>query len=120
MKEDEEEQSEEEEDEVPVELPEESLVSELDKLDDKELPFLLLFLLPFPLLPFQLLPFPLPCVSVTDGTHLRPGIWVARLVPLMKADEVTGGRLFQRVLTPSKLFEFEHDFFTLIERVQSE
>ena len=27
--------------------------------------------------------------------------------------------MFQRVLTPSKLFEFEHDFFTLIERVQS-
>jgi hypothetical protein len=63
--------------------------------------------------------FGLPCVSVTEGTHLRPGIWVARLVPLMKAEGVTGGRLFQRVLTPSKLFEFEHDFFTLIERVQS-
>jgi hypothetical protein len=53
------------------------------------------------------------------GTHLRAGIWVARLVPLMKAEGVTGGRLFQRVLTPSKLFEFEHDFFTLNERVQS-
>jgi hypothetical protein len=37
----------------------------------------------------------------------------------MKPEGVTGGRSFQRVLTPSKLFEFEHDFFTLIERVQS-
>jgi hypothetical protein len=37
----------------------------------------------------------------------------------MKAEGVSGGRLFQRDLTPSKLFEFEHDFFTLIERVQS-
>jgi hypothetical protein len=37
-------------------------------------------------------------------------IWVAQLVPLMKEAGVTGGRLFQRVLTPSKLFEFEHDF----------
>jgi hypothetical protein len=36
----------------------------------------------------------------------------------MKGEGVAGGRLFQRVLTPSKLFEFEHDFFTLIERVQ--
>jgi hypothetical protein len=63
--------------------------------------------------------FGIPCVNVTEGTHLRPRIWVARLVPLMKAQGVTGGRLFQRVLTPSKLFDFEHDFFTLIERVQS-
>jgi hypothetical protein len=62
--------------------------------------------------------FGIPCVSVTEGTHLRPWIWVAWLVPLMKGEGVAGGRLFQRVLTPSKLFEFEHDFFTLIERVQ--
>jgi hypothetical protein len=34
-------------------------------------------------------------VNGTKGTHLRPGIWVAQLVPaLMKADGLTGGRLF--------------------------
>jgi hypothetical protein len=39
--------------------------------------------------------FGIPCVSVTEGTHLRPGIWVARLVPLMKAEGVTGGITWQ-------------------------
>jgi hypothetical protein len=63
--------------------------------------------------------FGIPCVGVTEGTHLRPGIWLERLVALMKADGTKGGRLFRRHLTPSKLYEFEHDFFTLIERVQS-
>jgi hypothetical protein len=37
----------------------------------------------------------------------------------MKADGVSKGRLFQRNLSPARLFEFEHDFFTLIKRVQS-
>jgi hypothetical protein len=56
----------------------------------------------------------------TEGTHLRPGIWVDILVPFVKADGLSGGRLFQRVLTSSTLSEFVHDFFTLIERgVQS-
>jgi hypothetical protein len=63
--------------------------------------------------------FGIPCVSVTEGTHLRPGIWLDRLVMLMKADGVSKGRLFQRSLSPARLFEFEHDFFSLIERVQS-
>jgi hypothetical protein len=59
-------------------------------------------------------------VSITtEGSHLRPGIWLDSLVPLVKADGVTGGRVFRRNLSPCKLFEFEHDFFTLIEHVQS-
>jgi hypothetical protein len=61
-----------------------------------------------------------PCVSVTKGTHTRPGLWLDQLVPLMKAHGLSsGGRLFQQNLVPSKLFEFEYDFFTLIKHVQS-
>jgi hypothetical protein len=65
------------------------------------------------------LKFGIPCVGVTEGTHLRPGIWLERLVGLMKADGTKGGHLFRRHLTPSRLYEFEHDFFMLLERVQS-
>jgi hypothetical protein len=36
----------------------------------------------------------------------------------MKVDGVSKGRLFQRSLSPARLFELEHDFFTLIEPVQ--
>jgi hypothetical protein len=37
----------------------------------------------------------------------------------MNSDGLSGGQLFQRVLTSSNLSEFEHDFFTLmIGRVQ--
>jgi hypothetical protein len=39
--------------------------------------------------------FGIPCVSVMEGTNLRPGIWLERLVMLMKADGVSKGRLFQ-------------------------
>jgi hypothetical protein len=35
------------------------------------------------------LKFGIPCVSVTEGTHLRPGIWLDRFVGLMKADGVS-------------------------------
>ncbi len=59
--------------------------------------------------------FGLPYVSMTEGTHLRPGIWFDHLVRLMKADGVAKGRLFQQNLSPAQLFEYEHDFFTLIK-----
>jgi hypothetical protein len=63
--------------------------------------------------------FGLPCIGTTHGTDLRPGLWVNWLVRRMKGDGVRGERLFQRRLSPSKLMEFEHDFYTLLERVQS-
>jgi hypothetical protein len=64
--------------------------------------------------------FGVPCVGTTEGTHLRPGKWVKRLVESKKAAGVRGGRLFTRKLLPAKLFEFENDFFTLLERVQAQ
>jgi hypothetical protein len=49
--------------------------------------------------------FGLPRVSITEGTHLRLGIWLDCLVLLMKANVVTGGRPFQWNLSTSGLFE---------------
>ena len=46
--------------------------------------------------------FGLPCIATTHGTDLRPGVWMGRLVTLMKADGIRGGRLFQRNLSPVK------------------
>jgi hypothetical protein len=45
--------------------------------------------------------FGLPRVSMTEGTHLRPGLWLDHLVRLMKADRVSKGRLFQQNLAPA-------------------
>ncbi|KAG7368517.1 hypothetical protein IV203_031260 [Nitzschia inconspicua] len=63
--------------------------------------------------------FDLPCVATTAGTNLRPGRWIERLVKTIHDEGRYTGRLFQRKLLPSRLFEFEDDFFTLLERVQA-
>jgi hypothetical protein len=64
--------------------------------------------------------FKVPCVGTTGGTGLEPGKWVKRLVWTPVKQKQTRGRLFQRQLSIPKLFEFEDDFFTVLERVQSE
>ena len=64
--------------------------------------------------------FGVPCVGTTEGTNIRPGRWVKRLVEIKRAGGVRGGRLFARKLAPARLFEFENDFFTLVERVQAQ
>jgi hypothetical protein len=43
-----------------------------------------------------------------------------RLVWVRVKQKQTRGRLFQRQLSVPKLFEFEDDFYTVMERVQSE
>ncbi|KAG7340358.1 hypothetical protein IV203_023901 [Nitzschia inconspicua] len=63
--------------------------------------------------------FDLPCVATTAGTNLRPGRWMKRLVKTIHVEGRYTGRLFQRKLLPSRLFEFEDDFYTLLERVQA-
>ena len=63
--------------------------------------------------------FGVPCVFITEGTHLRPGRWVERLVNVLHKSGRRGGRLFERRLKPTKLMEYEHDFFKVIEKVQS-
>jgi hypothetical protein len=63
--------------------------------------------------------FGVPVAAVTEGTHLRPGRWVERLVAVLRASGQRGGYLFTRKLKPARLMEFENDFFTVIERVQA-
>jgi hypothetical protein len=63
--------------------------------------------------------FGVPCCPVTEGTHLRPGRWVKRLVDVIHAKGRHSGRLFNRRLRISKLQEFENDFFTYLEKVQA-
>jgi hypothetical protein len=62
--------------------------------------------------------FAIPCVKVTQGTHLRPGIWLKRLLKVKKELGQTNGKLFRRNLQKAKLCEFEDDFYRVIERIQ--
>jgi hypothetical protein len=63
--------------------------------------------------------FAVPCAPITEGTHLRPGRWVKRLVDLLQVFGRKTGRLFARRLRVTKLHEFENDFFTVLEKVQA-
>jgi hypothetical protein len=63
--------------------------------------------------------FAVPCVRVIEGTALQPGIWVERLVIVLREMGIRGGRLFTRRLLPAKLLEFEEDFFVVLEKVQA-
>ena len=63
--------------------------------------------------------FDIPCVATTHGTHLRPGLWISRLVHSIHESGRTTGRLFQRKLKPAQLCEWEDNFFNLLERVQA-
>jgi hypothetical protein len=62
--------------------------------------------------------FGIPCVKITRGTGLRPGIWVQRLVNIKRMAGESHGKLFVRKLRPAKLMEFEEDFYRILERVQ--
>ena len=59
-----------------------------------------------------------PCVGVTEGTNLRPGRWIKRLVKVIHKSRRTG-RLFNRNRMHAILAEFENDFFTVLEKVQT-
>jgi hypothetical protein len=63
--------------------------------------------------------FGVPIAARTEGTNLLPGKWIQRLVEIMTAKNDTRGRLFRRNLSPTRLFEFEFDFFRLLREVQS-
>jgi hypothetical protein len=62
--------------------------------------------------------FAIPCVKETQGTHLRPGIWLERLITVKEELGQTHGKLFKRNLRKAKLCEFEDDFYRVIERIQ--
>jgi hypothetical protein len=63
--------------------------------------------------------FAIPRAPVTEGTHLRSGRWVNRLVELIHISGRRTGRLFSRRLRVSKMHEYANDFFTVLEKVQA-
>ena len=63
--------------------------------------------------------FAIPCVVETEGTNLKPGMWVERLVVTLREMGIRGGRLFSGRLVPGKLLEFEEDFLKILERIQA-
>eukprot|EP00978_Attheya_sp_CCMP212_P035058 scaffold150512_cov62-Attheya_sp.AAC.1 len=63
--------------------------------------------------------FAVPIVGTTSGSHLKPGKWVKRLGTILQEEGSKNARLFTRRLNPPKLFEFEEDFFRVLEKVQA-
>jgi hypothetical protein len=63
--------------------------------------------------------FSVPCVATMEGTHLRPGRWIRRLINELRVSGVRSGRLFQWKLNPPRMCEWEDDFMTLLEQVQA-
>ena len=63
--------------------------------------------------------FSFPCVNVTSGTGLNPGVWIRRLVTIRNEEKDTVGRLFFRGTSPSRLNQYETDFFEVLYNVQA-
>jgi hypothetical protein len=63
--------------------------------------------------------FAIPIVGTTQGSNLEPGKWVQRLATILKDEGSKNGRLFTRRLNPPRLFEFEEDFFRVLEKIQA-
>lgn len=63
--------------------------------------------------------FAVPLVDRTEGTGLEPGKWMRRLATTLSELKIKSSRLFTRKLLPPRLFEFEDDFFVILEKVQA-
>ena len=65
--------------------------------------------------------FGVPVVGQTSRTNLKPGKWIQRLCGLRiaRSGGATSGRLFRRQLHPTRLLEFEGDFYRLLKQVQT-
>ena len=63
--------------------------------------------------------FSLPCVNITSGTGLEPGVWMRRLIDIRSEESDNSGRIFFRGVTPTKLSQYEADFYDILFRVQA-
>jgi hypothetical protein len=63
--------------------------------------------------------FGIPIAATTERSHLQPGKWISRLCKIWEDGRETTGRLFRRHLNPSRLSEFEFDFYKLLREVQA-
>ena len=58
-------------------------------------------------------------MGTTQGSNLQPGKWIKRLAGILKDEGSKNGRLFTRRLNPPRLFEFEKDFYRVLEKIQA-
>jgi hypothetical protein len=58
--------------------------------------------------------FAIPCVSVTKGSNLQPGVWAMRYCRMLKLSGQKGGYLF-----PDPLNHYEDMFYSMLEDVQA-
>jgi hypothetical protein len=64
--------------------------------------------------------FPIPCVAITTGSRLRPGIWLKRYIHLLRLAGRRGGYLFGKDNgSKPKLCQFDNDFYSVLEDVQA-
>jgi len=63
--------------------------------------------------------FSFPCVNVTSGTGLTPGIWMKRLVEIRMQETDNSGRIFFRGTIPARLSQYEPDFYDVLFKVQA-
>ena len=63
--------------------------------------------------------FTMPCVATTGRSGIRPGLWMQRLVTEVRNSGRTAGKLFQRDLEVPRLVEFEDDWYSTLEQVQT-
>ncbi len=57
--------------------------------------------------------FSFPCVNITSGTGLTPGIWMKRLIDIRVKEGDKSGRIFFRGVNPTKLSQYEPDFYMM-------
>ena len=62
--------------------------------------------------------FAIPCMAVTSGSGLTPGIWAIRCCNMQRLAGHRNGRLFTMNQPNGKLCEFEQAFYTVLEEVQ--
>ncbi len=63
--------------------------------------------------------FGIPCIGKTQGTQLRPGKWAKRHLHHLKSMGQDSGYVFKKAAKTTKLLEFEDEFLSLLEEVQS-
>ena len=63
--------------------------------------------------------FKIPCVALTQGSGLRPGRWALRHVLMERISKRKNGRLFTMARPNGKLFEFDDQFYGVLEAIQA-
>lgn len=63
--------------------------------------------------------FSFPCVNITSGTGLTPGIWMKRLIDIHISETDKSGRIFFQGVNFTKLSQYEPDFYNVLFKLQA-